>query len=72
VDIVIRTGQEKLDKKVSKVFVPLESGEVYTSDFNYSSERAFQKIGYERKRVVPQGVSKLFDYALKVKATSVA
>jgi len=69
-DIVIQEGQQKLSKKISKVFVPLEPGEVYTSEFNYSSERASQKIGYKRRREVPQGVSELFDYALKVKATA--
>jgi UDP-glucose 4-epimerase len=68
-DIVIQEGQEKLGKKISKVFVPLEPGEVYTSEFNYSSKRAFQKIGYERKREVSQSISELFDFALREKAT---
>jgi len=66
-DIVVQEGQERLGKKISKVFVPLEPGEVYTSEFSYSSERATQKIGYKRKRGVPQGVSELFEYALEVK-----
>ena len=69
-DIIIQKAQEKLGKKISKIFVPLELGEVYTSEFNYSSKRASQKIGYKRKREVPQGVSELFDFALKVKATT--
>jgi len=68
--IIIREGQEKLGKKISKVFVPLEPGEVYTSEFKYSSKRASQKIGYKRKRGVPQGISELFDFALRVKATA--
>jgi len=68
-NIIIQQGQQKLGKKILKAFVLLEPGEVYTSDFNYSSERAFQKINYEQKRKVPQGVSELFDYALKAKAT---
>jgi UDP-glucose 4-epimerase len=66
-DIVVQEGQERLGKKISKVFVPLEPGEVYTSEFSYSSKRATQKIGYKRKRGVPQGVSELFEYALQVK-----
>jgi len=51
--------------------VPPELGDVYTSEFNYSSKRASQKIGYrrKRKREVPQGIYELFDYALKPKAT---
>jgi len=68
--IVIQEGQQKLGKKTSKVFLPLEPGEVYTSEFNYSSKRASQKIGYKREREVPQGISELFDYASKVKATA--
>ncbi len=67
-DIVIKEGQEKLGKKISKVFVPLEPDEVYTSEFKYSSKRASQKIGYKRKREVPEGISELFDFASKVKA----
>ena len=66
-EIVIQKGQEKLGKKISKVFVPLEPGEAYTSEFSYSSERASQRIGYKRKRGVPQGVSELFEYVLEVK-----
>lgn len=69
-EIVIREGQRKLGKKTSKVFVPLEPGEVYTSEFNYSSKRASQKIGYKRKREISQGVSELFDFALKLKAAA--
>lgn len=68
-DMVIKEGQEKLDKKISKVLVPLQPGEIYTSKFNYDYRRAYQKMGFERKRNVSQGVSELFDYALKVKAT---
>ena len=67
-EIVVQKGQQRLGKKILKVFVPLEPGEVYTSEFTYSSKRASRKIGYQRKREVPQGVSELFDYALKVKA----
>jgi len=69
-EIVVQEGRERLGKKISKVFVPLEPGEVYTSEFSYNSKRASQKIGYKRKRGVPQGVSELFDFALKVKATA--
>jgi UDP-glucose 4-epimerase len=71
-DIVIQKSQQKLGKKTSKVFVPLEPDEVYTSEFNYDYKRAHQKIGYKRKREISQGVSELFDYALKVKATRVS
>jgi UDP-glucose 4-epimerase len=71
-EIVIQKGQQKLGKKISKVFVPLEPGEVYTSEFDYSSKRASQKIGYKRMREVPQGVSELFDYASKVKPTAIS
>jgi len=69
-EIVIQEAKQRLGKKISTIFVPLEPGEVYTSEFNYSSERASQKIGYERKKKVPQGVSELFDFALKVKAAA--
>ncbi len=69
-DMVIREGQRKLGKKTLKVFVPLEPGEVHTSEFNYSSERASQKIGYKRRRDVPRGVSELYDFASKMKAAA--
>ena len=69
-EIVIQEGEQRLGKEISKVFVPLEPGEVYTSEFNYSSKRASRRIGYKRKRGVRQGVSELFDFALKVKATA--
>ncbi|MFQ5999348.1 MAG: NAD-dependent epimerase/dehydratase family protein [Candidatus Bathyarchaeia archaeon] len=68
-EIVIQEDQQKLGKKALKVFTSLVPGEVYTPEFNYDYERASQKIGYERKREVSQGVSELFDYALKVKAS---
>jgi UDP-glucose 4-epimerase len=66
-EIVIQEGQRKLSKKISKVFVPPEPGEVYTSEFEYSSKRASQKIGYKRRYGVVQGVPELFDFALKTK-----
>jgi len=69
-EIVINEGQRKLGKKISKIFVPPEPDEVYTSEFNYLSKRASQKIGYKRKREISQGVSELFDFALKLKATA--
>ena len=69
-EIVIHEGKRKLGKKISKVFVPLEPGEVYTSEFNYSSKRASQKIGYKRRREISQGVSELFDFALKLMAAA--
>ncbi|MDH5267092.1 MAG: NAD-dependent epimerase/dehydratase family protein [Candidatus Bathyarchaeota archaeon] len=69
-EIVIQEGEQRLGKEISTVFVPLEPGEVYTSEFNYSSKRASRRIGYKRKRGVRQGVSELFDFALKVKATA--
>ena len=71
-EIVIQEGQQKLGKKISKVFVPLQPGEVYTSEFKYSSRRASQKIGYKRKRGVVQGVSELFDFALKMKTAAMS
>jgi nucleoside-diphosphate-sugar epimerase len=69
-EIVIQKGQQKLGKKISKVLVPLEPDEVYTSEFNYSSKRASRKIGYKRKYGVIQGVSELFDFALKLKSVA--
>lgn len=69
-NIVIKEGQQKLGKKISKVHVPLEPDEVYTSEFDYSSKRASEKIGYERKRKVAQSISELFDFALKLKANA--
>jgi nucleoside-diphosphate-sugar epimerase len=69
-ELVINEGQRKLGKKISKVFVPLEPGEVYTSNFQYSSKGALQKIGYKAKQEVSQGVSGLFDFALKMKTTT--
>ena len=66
---VIRECRQRLGKEVSKVYTQLETGEVYTSEFNYDSKRASQKIGYKQKREVSEGVSELFDYALKIKAT---
>jgi len=64
-------GQEswrRLGEKRLKVYTQLEVGEVYTPEFDYDWKRASQKIGYEQKREVSQGVSELFDYALKMKA----
>ena len=66
--IVVQENQRRLGKKVFKVYTPLEIGEVYTPEFKYDYKRASKKIGYEQKREVSQGVSELFDYALKVKA----
>jgi nucleoside-diphosphate-sugar epimerase len=66
--IVVQEGQRKLGKKAQKVYTQLELGEVYTPEFNYDWKKASQKIGYEQEREVSQGVSELFDYALKVKA----
>ncbi|UCE43771.1 MAG: NAD-dependent epimerase/dehydratase family protein [Candidatus Bathyarchaeota archaeon] len=67
-NIVVQEGQQKLNKEVSKAYTSLELGEVYTSDFEYDYERASKKIGYEPEREVSQGISELFDYALKTKA----
>ncbi len=49
-----------------RVFTPLAPNEVYTHDFEYSSKRASQKIGYKPKRELAEGVSELFDYALRL------
>jgi len=68
VKTVVQEVSRRLGKKVLEVYTPLESGEVYTSEFDYDWKRATQKIGYEQKREVSRGVSELFDYALKVKA----
>jgi len=66
---VIREGRQRVGKDISKVYTQLETGEVYTSEFNYDWKRASQKIGYRQKREVSEGVSELFDYALEIKAT---
>ena len=68
-EMVIQEGQRRLGKEASKVYVPPEPDEVYTPEFNYSSKRASQKIGYARKHEVSQGISELFNFALKLKAT---
>lgn len=68
-EIVIQETKQKLGKEVPRVFTSLEPGEVYTHEFGYSYEKASQKIGYEPKRELSQGVSELFDYALKEKKT---
>jgi UDP-glucose 4-epimerase len=65
--VVIREGRQRLGKEISKVNTHLETGEVYTSEFNYNWKRASQKIGYKPNRKVSEGVSELFDYALKMK-----
>ena len=65
---VIREGRQRLGRDISKVHTQLETGEVYTSEFNYDWRSASQKIGYRQKREVSQGVSEVFDYALKMKA----
>jgi len=65
---VIREGRQRLGKEISRVYTQLETGEVYTSEFNYDWKRASQKIGHKPKRGISQGVSELFDYALKVEA----
>jgi nucleoside-diphosphate-sugar epimerase len=59
---VIQEAKEKLDRTISKVFTPLNPGEVYTHEFGYSYERAAKKIGYKPTRKIPQGVSELFNY----------
>lgn len=69
-DIVIHEGQKRLGRTIPKVFVPPEPGEVHTLEFNYSSEKASQKMGYKRKREVSQGVSELYNLALKMKSAA--
>ena len=66
-EIVTQETQQQLGKETSKIFTPLEPNEVYTLEFKYSYKKASQKIDYKRKQEVSQGVSELFDYALKVK-----
>jgi len=63
-ETVIREAEQRLGKRVSKVFIPLEPDEVYTPSFSYDYRRAYERIGYVPKRKVSQGVSELFDYAL--------
>ncbi len=65
-DIVIQEAEEKLDRTISKVFTPLNPGEVYTHEFGYSYERATEKIGYKPTRKIPQGVSELFNYTANI------
>ena len=65
---VIREGRQRLSRDVPKVRTQLETGEVYTSKFNYEWRRAFEKISFKQKREVSEGISELFDYALKIKA----
>ncbi len=66
---VVQEGRRRLGKEVLRVYTQLKLGEVYTPEFNYDWKKASQQIGYERKREVSLGVSELFEYALKVKAT---
>lgn len=67
-ETIIRQAQQKLGKTVPKIYTTLEPGEVYTLEFKYSYMKASQKTGYKRKREVSEGVSELFDYALKTRA----
>jgi UDP-glucose 4-epimerase len=66
-EIVIQEAKEKLDRKISKVFTPLNPGEVYTHEFGYSYKRAAKKIDYKPRRKIPQGVSELFNYTTNIK-----
>ena len=66
-EIVTQETQRKLSKKVLKVSVSPLLDEVYTSEFNYSSEKISQKLGYERKMGVSKGVPELLDFASKMK-----
>lgn len=70
-EIVIQEAKKKLDKEVSRVFTPLEPGEVYTHEFGYSYREAARKINYKPNRRISQGVCELFDYALKAKKIAV-
>ncbi len=65
-EIVIQEAKEKLDKKIQKVFTPLNPGEVYTHEFGYSCEMAAKKIDYKPRRKIPQGVSELFNYTTNI------
>jgi len=67
--MVMNEAQRRLGKRVSKVSTALEVGEVYTPRFSYSCDKAFQKIGYKARWKVGQGISELFEYALKTKTT---
>lgn len=66
-EIVTQEAQQRLGKEISKSFTPPEQNEVYTLEFKYSYKKASQKIGYKLKQEISQGISDLFDYALKVK-----
>jgi len=68
-ETVIQEAKQRLGKKVSKVFIPLEPDEVYTPSFSYDYRRACERIGYVPKRKVSQGVSELFNYALNQSIT---
>ncbi len=63
-ELVIREAKKRVNKKTTKVFTSLKGGEVYTPQFEYSHERASEKIGYEPRREMLKGVSELFDYTL--------
>lgn len=66
-EIVIQEAKQKLGEEVSRVFAPLEPGEVYTHEFGYSYRKASRKIDYKPNRRISQGVCELFDYAMKAK-----
>jgi len=68
-EIVVQEGQRRLDRRILKVHTALELGEVYTPEFNYDWQKASRKIDYKRKHGISQGISELFDYALKEKVT---
>ena len=68
-EILVRESRQRLNKETSKVFMPLEVGEVYTSQFQYSHKKASEKIGYKPKQEMLKGISELFNYALELKAT---
>ena len=66
-ELIIQESQQRLGKKILKVYTPLEPGEVYTPEFKYDYQKASRKIGYDPKHGMAQGTSELFDYILKKK-----
>jgi len=66
-ETVTQEAEQRLGKKILKIFVPLEPDEVYTPSFRYDYRKAYERIGYVPKRKVSQGVPELFDYALNIK-----
>lgn len=68
--IITKESKQRLNKETLTVFTPLETGEVYTSQFQYSHRKVSRKIGYKPKQKMLKAIPELFNYLLEVKSGS--